>query len=129
MTPPASLPAANDPLNPGRPELRKLIRLFGHKPLALRDYYAIGEQLRRLSEDPDIAYRGSGWRAKVAQSLGQSEAALNKCLQFRNRYAEDELPEVEGLGVGWGYLTIALGVPNKRQRHQLLRQARKEAWD
>jgi hypothetical protein len=127
--PPLRPAARTSDLNPDRPELRRLTRLLEHKPLTLPDYYAIGEQLRRLSEDPNIAYRGSGWRAKVAQILGQSEAALNKCLQFRNSYAEDELPEVEGLGVGWSSLTIALGIPKKRRRHQLLRQAQNEGWN
>jgi hypothetical protein len=130
MARPSSDPISATPkLDPNRPEIRKLKRLFEHKPLTLRDYHAVGEQLRRLSEDPDIAYRGSGWRAKVAQILGQSEAALNKCLQFRNSYAEDELPEVKGLGVGWSSLTIALGIPKKRRRHQLLRQAQNEGWN
>jgi hypothetical protein len=129
MARPTSRAPSDHPLDPDRPEIRRLTRLFEHRPLTLPDYYAIGEQLRRLSEDPNIAYRGSGWRAKVAQILGQSEAALNKCLQFRNSYAEDELPEVEGLGVGWSSLTVALGIPKKRRRHQLLRQAQNEGWN
>jgi hypothetical protein len=112
-----------------RTELRRLRRLFEHRPLTLPAYHAIGEQLRRLAEDPAVAVRGSDWRAELAQILGQSKSTLNKCLQFRVSYEEDELAQVEGLGAGWAYLTVALGVPDKKKRHRLLRRARAEGWN
>jgi hypothetical protein len=130
MARPAPRPAPGTPeLDPERTELRRLTRLFEHKPLTLPHYHAIGEQLRRLSEDPAVAIRGSHWRAELAQILGQSKSTLNKCLQFRTSYEETELDEVEGLGAGWAYLTIALGIPNRTRRHQLLRRARAEGWN
>jgi hypothetical protein len=126
----APLPTRARPsLGLDRPEIRQLARLLKHKPLTLRDYYAIGEQPRLLSEEPALAFRGSGWRAEAARLVGQSEAALNKCLQFRNSYAEDELAEVERLDPGWAYLTIALAVKDVRKRHKPLRHAREEGWN
>jgi hypothetical protein len=116
-------------LTPDRPEILRLTRLLEHKPLTLRDYYAIGEQLRLLSEDPAVAIRGSGWKAEVARLVGQSEPSLNKCLQFRDCYAEDQLPDLERLSVGWAYLTVALAVKGVRKRHKLLRRAREEGWN
>jgi hypothetical protein len=130
MANPAPHPAPGTPdLDPERTELRRLKRLLEQKPLTLRDYYTIGEQLRRLSEDPAVAVRGSDWRTELANLLGPSKSTLNKALQFRMRYREKDLPEVEGLGVGWALITVALAVEDKRERHQLLRQAREEGWN
>jgi hypothetical protein len=126
LAPPST---ASKPLGPNRPEIRRLNRLFERQPLTLPAYHAIGEQLRRLSEDPAVAIRGTDWRAELANLLGQSRSTLNKCLQFRTSYEEDELADVEGLGAGWAYLTIALGIPSKKRRHQLLRRAREEDWN
>jgi hypothetical protein len=64
----------------------------------------------------------------VAKALRVSEATLNKCLQFRLRYKKEDLPELKALGVGWGPLTVALAVPNRRERHALLRRAAREGW-
>jgi hypothetical protein len=129
MARPTSRAPSNHLLDPDRPEIRKLSRLLEHRPLTLPTYHAIGEQLRRLSEDPAVAIRGSDWRTELAQILGQSKSTLNKCLQFRTSYEENELDEVEGLGAGWAYVTIALGIPNKKQRHQLLSRAREKGWN
>jgi hypothetical protein len=130
MARPAPRPAPGTPdLDPERTELRRLTRLFKHKPLTLRDYYTIGEQLRRLSEDPAIAIRGTDWRAGLAHILKQSKSTLNKCLQFRTSYEKHELAEVEKLGVGWALITVALTIKDKRKRHQLLRRAQKERWN
>jgi hypothetical protein len=64
----------------------------------------------------------------VAEALQVSEATLNKCLQFRRGYKKEDLPELKALGVGWGLLTVALGIRNKRQRHALLGRAVREKW-
>jgi hypothetical protein len=64
----------------------------------------------------------------VAEALPVSEAALNNCLQFRLKYPKEDLPELERMRVGWGLLTVALAVPNKRERHALLRRAVEEEW-
>jgi len=64
----------------------------------------------------------------VAEVLHVSVATLNKCLQFRLKYPKEDLPELKALGVGWGLLTVALVVEDRRQRHELLRRAIQEEW-
>jgi hypothetical protein len=112
-----------------RPEVRRLTRIFADRPLTLSAYHAAGEQLRRLQDDPAISHRGSGWRAAVAELVGQSEATLNKCLQFRRSYEPEDVPWLEQLGVGWSRVTVALAVPDKKKRQQLLSRACKDGWD
>jgi hypothetical protein len=114
-------------LSPRRPEVRQLARLFRHRPLTLRDYHRAGELLRQLQDDPEVASL-PGWRGAVAEAVGVSEATLNKSLQFRLSYWKGELAELERLRVGWGLLTVALAVPDRRQRHALLRRAAQEEW-
>ena len=58
-----------------------------------------------------------------------SESTLNKCLQFKQHYLEKDLAALERLKVGWGRLTIALGVKDRAKRHRLLRQAAEKKWD
>ena len=130
MARPTSLPSPTPPfLDADRLEIRELTRLFEQKPLTLPHYYAAGEQLAGLIQDPSVTYRGNGWRKLVARAVGVSESTLNKCLQFKQHYLEKDLAAVERLKVGWGRLTIALGVKDRRERHRLLRQAAEENWD
>ncbi len=118
---------ANRPLIPRRPEVSQLARLFRHGPLTLRDHHRAGELLRQLRDDPEEA-PAPGWRAEVAEALHVSVATLNKCLQFRDRYEEEDLPKLERMRVGWGLLTVALAVEDRGKRHELLRRAAREGW-
>ena len=112
-----------------RSEVRQLKSLFAKESRTLRDNYAAGKLLRLLADDPDVAVRGGGWRKRVAEAVGVSESTLNKCLQVRDEYKEGGLAEMERMGVGWYRLTIALAVPDRKRRRQLLRQAAKQGWD
>jgi hypothetical protein len=111
-----------------RPEVKRLVRIFASKPLKLSDYHLAGEQLRRLQDDPELAQQIDGWKGVVAEIVWQSEATLNKCLQLRRAYEQEDLPELEQLGVGWGRVTIALAVLDRKKRHQLLQKAKKAGW-
>jgi hypothetical protein len=83
-----------------QPEITTLKELLEEPSLTLRHRHRVGDLLRSLSEDEDVAARGNGWRAEVAKILGVSEEMLNKCFQFRSEYEQNELPELEGLGMG-----------------------------
>ena len=120
--------SAKNPFDPSRPELRHITELLGHRPLSLADYHALGEQLRRLAEDPAVGSLG-GWRQKVAQAVGVSVSTLNKALQFRQEYEAEDVPELEELAVGWARLTTALALKDRLGRHALLKRARREGWD
>jgi hypothetical protein len=102
--------------------------LFERQPRTLALYHAIGEQMHELEEDEAHTRYGSRWRKVVAASVEESDATLTKCLQFFDTYKSDEIAELDGLGVGWVGLIIALGVRDKKKRHRLLRQARDEGW-
>src|SRR5436190_5920113 len=81
----------NDAAITERAEVRELASLFKRGLRTLADHYAVGVLMRRLSEDAALAAHGSGWRVKVAAASGASAAGLNKCLQFRRLYREDEV--------------------------------------
>ncbi len=111
-----------------RPELRELIRLFHQEGRTPRNSYAAAELLLPLSRDRDFV-AGGGWKQRVADAVGVSTSTLNKCIQFHEQYGKKDLAELERMKVGWYRLTIALGVADKKRRHQLLRQAKDEGWD
>lgn len=102
--------------------------LFERRPRTLHVYHAVGEQMGRLAADEALVGYGSGWRRKFAETLGQSESTLTKCLQFFNAYERDDIAALEELKVGWVGLIVALGVRDKKERHRLLRRARDEGW-
>jgi hypothetical protein len=111
-----------------QPEIKTLNGLLKKRSLTLRHRHRVGDLLRRLSANPNVAERGNGWRRKVAKILGVSEEKLNKCFQFRSEYEKIELPQLKKLKIRWTMLTIALAVEGKRRRLALLRKAKVEGW-
>jgi hypothetical protein len=49
-------------------------------------------------------------------------------LQLRRAYEQEDLPELEQLGVGWARLTTALAIQDRKKRQMLLRKANREGW-
>jgi hypothetical protein len=49
-------------------------------------------------------------------------------MQFRLAEARDDLPGLEGLGVGWSLLIIALAVEDRRKVQDMLREAKQKGW-
>jgi hypothetical protein len=115
-----------------RPEVRAIAARLADKPLALRDYHAVGRQLGKLADNPAVACRGSGWRRAVADAVARtapvSVATLNKCLQFARAYAAAEVATLERVEPRWGVVSRALGVADRARRDALLRQAASEGW-
>lgn len=111
-----------------RREVQRIVTVLKKVNLGLADYHALGEQMRRLSEDPTVSRRGGHWRARVAELVGCSTSTLTKALQFRRAYEKEDLPALEELGVGWSRLTVSLAIANAQQRLLLLRKARDEKW-
>lgn len=64
----------------------------------------------------------------MSELVGCSPLTLTKALQFRLTYEPKDLPEVAELGIGWSWLTIVLGVEDRKQRHDLLRKAKEGGW-
>jgi hypothetical protein len=111
-----------------RREVKRIVALLKKAPLRLADYFAIGEQMQRLSADAAVAHRGSKWRDKVAELAGCSVSTLTKAMQFQLAYQQADVPALEEQGIGWSRLTIALAVEDRRQRHELLREAKEKGW-
>lgn len=129
MSPPPPQPARQcESLSLERAEIQAIRRLL-KRPPSLARYFAVGEQLRLLRNDRAISSRGTCWRGQVAKLTGCKLATLNKCFQLRRCYKKKaELREVEAMGVGWGRLTIALGVRETAKRHALLAEAKEKEW-
>ncbi len=128
MAPPDRVTQPSRPDGPLRREVRRLRELFGRGPLSLRDYYEAGALLQSLAADSAVAARGTGWRRLVAGQVGQSASTLTKCLQFRTRYAEADLPVLEELGVTWAEVTVLAAVESRRERLALLRESQRLGW-
>jgi hypothetical protein len=116
-------------LTPERREVQRIAALLRNAPLRLNEYYAVGEQVRRLARDASVARRGSNWRERLAELVGCSPSTLNKAMQFCEAYEPRDLVLLEQMGLGWSRLTIALGVGDREARHQLLHRAKEENWD
>jgi len=115
-------------LSEGRPEVVEIRRLLQQGCETLADYHWVGEQMRRLSIDQTVAFRGSNWRLKVAGLVGVSRSQLDKCLQLRTAYPAASMKVVEEMGVGFARLTDVLGVEDAAARHELLRRAKAKRW-
>lgn len=125
---PANTSENESVLNPERREVQRIASTLKKTTLTLADYYALGEHMRKLAEDPSVTRRGSNWRLRLAEQVGCSPSTLTKSLQFRLAYEKEDLPKLEELGVGWSRLTVSLAVRNRKQRHQLLKRAKDEGW-
>src|SRR4051794_37696591 len=101
---------ATPPLTADRREVKRIVALLKKAPLTLADYHAVGEQMRRLSADSAAARRGGKWRDRVAELAGYSVSTLTKAMQLNAAYRQEELAELQEMGVGWSRLTIALAV-------------------
>ena len=111
------------------PRVKAIANLFGKPEKTLADYHKIGRKLGELAADPAVTAGGAGWKKRVEELAGPSEATQSKCLRFRNAYDDpDDFAELEKLGVTWAKLTISLGVEDREQRHRLLRAAIEGNW-
>ncbi len=109
------------------PRVAMIRKVLDSRPLGLREYHRVGTLLADLAGEPVAAGRGSGWRAKLAGSVGLSVSMLNKCLQFGRGYDDEGLRRLERSGVGFARATIVLSAGRER-RFALLRLASSEGW-
>ena len=109
-------------------EVKKILRLYAKQPKSLRDYFDIGDCMLKLAERPEAA-SSKGLRQAVAEVTGMSLPSLSKCCQFRTKYTQKLLTEVEDLGVGWGLLTVSFCITDSSKRHRLLQKAMSKEWN
>ncbi len=61
--------------------------------------------------------------------VGPSSSMLRKASRFAALYPSDADPQaLIAIGAGWTRLELTFSVGDKKQRHELLRQALNEAW-
>jgi hypothetical protein len=86
----------------------------------------VGQLVLRLRPEGP---RGSQWARGLAEALGPSPGLLAKARRFAQLYpARKDVAELEAMGVNWSRLDFAFAVPDKRDRHALLREAVSERW-
>ena len=89
-------------------------------------HHRVGELVGRLRPE---SWRGTRWAVGLAEALGPSPEWLAKARRFAELYpARQDVQELEAMGVNWTRLYFSFSVPNKRDRHALLREAVSERW-
>jgi hypothetical protein len=89
-------------------------------------HHRVGQLVLRLRPEGP---RGSQWARGLAEALGPSPGLLAKARRFAELYpARKDVAELEAMGVNWSRLYFAFAVPDKRDRHALLREAVRERW-
>ena len=89
-------------------------------------YHRVGQLVGRLR--PEVP-RGTRWSRRLSEALGPSPELLAKARRFAQLYpAREDVRELEAMGVNWSRLCFAFAVPDKRDRHALLREAVRERW-
>jgi hypothetical protein len=89
-------------------------------------HHRVGELVGRLRPE---RWRGTRWTAGLAEALGPSPQLLAKARRFAQLYpTRQDVAKLEAMGVNWTRLYFSFAVPNKRDRHALLREAVSERW-
>ena len=89
-------------------------------------HHRVGQLVGRLRPEGP---RGTRWLRGLAEALGPSRDLLAKVRRFAELYpSRQDVAELEAMGVNWSRLYVAFAVPDKRDRHELLREAVRERW-
>jgi hypothetical protein len=89
-------------------------------------HHRVGELVGRLRPEGP---RGSQSTRGLAEALGPSPELLAKARRFAELYpTRKDVQELEAMRVNWTRLYLAFAVPDKRDRHALLREAVRERW-
>jgi hypothetical protein len=112
------------------PEQQSAFDELGHLIDSSRDdlawHHRVGQLVLRLRPEGP---RGSQWVLGLAEALGPSPGWLAKARRFPELYpARQDVRELEAMGVNWSRLYFSFAVPDKRDRHALLRRAVHERW-
>ena len=89
-------------------------------------HHRVGQLVGRLRPQGP---RSSQWARGLAKALGPSPEWLAKARRFAELYpSQEDVRELEAMGVNWTRLYFAFAVPGRRDRHALLRRAVRERW-
>ena len=89
-------------------------------------HHRVGQLVLRLRPEGP---RGTRSTVGLAEALGPSPEWLAKARRFAELYpSQEDVRELEAMGVNWTRLYFAFAVPGRRDRHALLREAVRERW-
>jgi hypothetical protein len=103
----------------------KLVRLFAAPEDTLTWHHQVGTWVLKLR--PPNPW-GTAWLRNLGEGLGPKASLLTKTLRFVELYPPRELRGLEKMGVNWTWLYRSFVVPDKEERHKLLRQGVTEGW-
>jgi hypothetical protein len=106
----------------------RLARLIDRPRADLRWHHQVGIRALRLMQAAPVRSRTEWW-SRLARALGPCPALLQKAARFARLYrSEAELAALGRLRVDWTRASLALVIGDRKQRHQMLRKARREGW-
>jgi len=104
-----------------------LARLIDDPRQDLQWYHAVGRRVRALRPGPGESR--AGWASRLAAALGPNTSLFRKAALFVRLYPEESaLRKLEALGADWSRMFLSFSVPNRKARHALLREGRRERW-
>jgi hypothetical protein len=106
----------------------RLARLIDRPRADLRWHHQVGTRARRLMRvDPERS-RGEWW-PRLARALGPCPALFQKAARFARLYpSAGDLAALNRLRVDWTRASLALVIRDRKERHEILRKARREGW-
>jgi hypothetical protein len=105
----------------------ELVRLIAEPRQDLPWYHAVGRRVRALRPGPGEPM--VGWSARLAAALGPNTSLFRKAALFVRLYPEESAPQrLTALGADWSRMVLSFSVPNRKARHALLREGRREGW-
>jgi hypothetical protein len=110
-----------------RRDFDALARLIDDPRQDLQWYHAVGRRVRALRPAP--GQPRAGWAGRLAAALGPNPSLFRKAALFVRLYPEESaLRKLEALGADWSRMFLSFSVPNRKARHALLREGRREGW-
>jgi hypothetical protein len=92
-------------------------------------YHEVGVVVARLLP-PEFRKRGRvRWLEKPADALGPRPTLFQKSLRFTELYPhKKDVSALEAMGVGWTQICLTFVIPDREERHKLLRRAIAKGW-
>ena len=108
----------------------RLARLLAEPRNDLGWYHEVGEQVRALRPENPRSSNGGQWAVVLSEAMGPATGLIYKTSRFVDLYpAEADVQRLERMGADWSVLVLTLPVAKRKDRHGLIRKAKKEGWD
>jgi hypothetical protein len=106
----------------------RLARLIDRPRADLRWHHQLGARAQELMGAAPARSRTEWWY-RLARALGPCPALLQKAARFARPYpSAADLAALGRLRVDWTRASLALVIAGRKDRHKMLRKARREGW-